>query len=104
MKRISMLCLIVLIMGIAIPAVTHARDDDDDMDRRERALNRREHDLINRERDEIRRERSHSSGHSSGGNCQSHCMAESNQCNRSHGGANAINGCGIQRVQCLSKC
>ena len=99
MKRISMLCLIILIMGIAIPAVTHARDDDD-MDRRERALNRRERDLINRERDEIRRERSHSSG----GNCQSHCMAESNQCNRSHGGANAINGCGIQRVQCLSKC
>jgi hypothetical protein len=101
MKRITMLCLIALTVVIAVPAVTHARDDDDDMDRRERTLNRRERDLINRERDEIRRERSHSRG---GGGCQSHCMAESNQCNRSHGGANALNGCGIQRVQCLSKC
>jgi hypothetical protein len=94
-------------LGIAFPSAVYAQRDQDsrerELNRRERELNRREREEINREREEIRHERAPSRERSHN-NCHANCMAESNRCNRTHGGQNAINGCGIQRVQCLSKC
>jgi hypothetical protein len=103
MIRIIVLFLIALNLGIAFPSAGYAQDSRErDLDRRERELNRRERDEIRHERDEIRRERGSSRRGRSHNSCREDCLAESRRCNRVRGGG--INGCGIQRVQCLSNC